>query len=49
MTLYRITYRDRFNKENCLPIIAHDVKEAMMWFVKLQPETFKITHTFPAV
>lgn len=49
VTLYRITYRDRYNVENSLPIIAHNVREAMEWFVRLQPEAFRITHTFPTV
>lgn len=49
MKLYRITYRDRYNVENSLPIIAHNVREAMAWFIRLQPEAFKITHAFPSV
>jgi hypothetical protein len=49
MTLYRITYRDRRNVENSLPIMAENVHDAVKWFVRLQPETFRITHTFPSV
>jgi hypothetical protein len=49
MKLYRITYRDRQNRETDWPIIAHNASDAVRWFNRLQPEAFKITYCFPSV